>query len=57
MPMRTKIGSSAVPEGFGGHRALGIALYGDYLVPLEAVGLILLTAIVAAVVLAKRTLD
>jgi NADH-quinone oxidoreductase subunit J len=46
-----------VPDGFGGHRALGLALYGDYLVPLEVVGLILLTAIVAAVVLAKRSLD
>lgn len=42
---------------FGGYRAIGIALYTDYVVAVELVGLILLAAIVGAVVLAKRRLD
>jgi NADH-quinone oxidoreductase subunit J len=43
-----------VPDGFGGYRELGIALYTEYVVPLELTGLILLAAIVGAVILAKR---
>ena len=46
-----------LPEGFGGYRVLGIALYTEYIVPVELSGLILLAAIVGAVVLAKRRLD
>ena len=46
-----------LPAGFGGHRALGVALYTDYVLPLELTGLILLAAILGAVVLAKRRLD
>jgi NADH-quinone oxidoreductase subunit J len=46
-----------LPEGFGGYRLLGIALYTEYVVPVELSGLILLAAIVGAVILAKRRLD
>jgi NADH-quinone oxidoreductase subunit J len=49
--------AEALPEGFGGYRALGIALYTDYVVAVELVGLILLAAIVGAVILAKRRVD
>jgi NADH-quinone oxidoreductase subunit J len=44
-------------DGFGGYRALGIALYTEYVVPVELVSLILLAAIVGAVILAKRRID
>ena len=47
----------SLPQGFGGYRALGIALYTEYIVPLELAGLILLAAIIGAVVLAKRRLE
>ena len=50
-------GAVTLPEGFGGYRALGIALYTDYVVAVEIVGLILLAAIVGAVILAKRRID
>ena len=43
--------------GFGGHRQLGIALYSDYVVPVEITGLVLLAAIVGAIVVAKRRID
>ncbi len=49
--------SGPAPEGFGGYRALGLALYGEYLVPVEAVGVILLAAVAGAVTLAKRRSD
>ena len=49
--------SGPVPEGFGGHQALGLALYGEYVVPVEGVGVILLAAVAGAVVLAKRRID
>ena len=45
------------PQGFGGYRAIGIALYTEYVLPVELAGLILLAAIVGAVVLAKRRID
>jgi len=47
----------AVPAGFGGHRAVGIALYTDYVLLVELIALLLLAAIVGALVLAKRKLD
>jgi NADH-quinone oxidoreductase subunit J len=47
----------ALPAGFGGHRAIGIALYTDYVLLVELIALLLLAAIVAALVLAKRKLD
>jgi NADH-quinone oxidoreductase subunit J len=46
-----------VPEGFGGYRALGIALYTDYVLLVEMASLILLAAIVGALILAKRKVD
>ena len=43
-----------LPEGFGGYRMLGIALYTDYVLLVELVSLLLLAAIVGALILAKR---
>jgi len=48
---------TAVPEGFGGYRDVGLALYRNYVVPFEVASFLLLAAIVGAVVLAKRKLD
>jgi len=48
---------AALPEGFGGYRDVGIALFTRYLLPFEATSLLLLSALVGAVVLAKRRLD
>ena len=51
-------GSVAVlPEGFGGYRDVGTALFTRFLLPFEATSLLLLSALVGAVVLAKRRLD
>lgn len=47
----------AVPEGFGGYRQLGLALYTDYVLLVEMVSLLLLAAIVGALILAKRKID
>jgi len=44
----------SLAPGFGGYRELGIALYTEYVVPVELTGLILLAAIVGAVILAQR---
>jgi NADH-quinone oxidoreductase subunit J len=49
--------SPPVPEGFGGYRALGIALYTDYLLLVEMASLLLTAAIVGALILAKRKID
>ena len=46
-----------VPEGFGGYRAIGIALYTDYVLLVEMASLVLLAAIVGALILAKRKVD
>ncbi|MFQ5415456.1 MAG: NADH-quinone oxidoreductase subunit J [Myxococcota bacterium] len=45
------------PEGFGGYREVGIALYTDYVLLIEVASLLLLAAIVGAVILAKRKID
>jgi len=45
------------PEGFGGYRAVGVALYTDYVLLVEIVSLLLLAAIVGALILAKRKID
>ncbi len=50
-------GAAELPQGFGGYRQVGIALFTRFLLPFEAVSLVLLAAIVGAVVLAKRRLD
>jgi NADH-quinone oxidoreductase subunit J len=47
----------ALPEGFGGYRALGIALYTDYVLLVEMASLLLTAAIVGALILAKRKID
>ena len=43
-----------LPEGFGGYRMLGLALYTDYVLLVELVSLLLLAAMVGALILAKR---
>jgi NADH-quinone oxidoreductase subunit J len=47
----------ALPEGFGGYRAVGIALYTDYVLLVEMASLLLTAAIVGALILAKRKID
>ena len=46
-----------LPERYGGYDAVGRALYTDFVLPFEITSLLLLSAIVGAVVLAKRRLD
>ena len=46
-----------LPEGFGGYRDVGLALYTDFVLPFEITSLLLLSAIVGAVVMAKRRID
>ena len=46
-----------VPEGFGGYRQIGIAMYTDYVLLVEMASLLLLGAIVGALILAKRKID
>jgi len=48
---------AAVPEGFGGYREVGTALFTDYVLAFEATSLLLLAAMVGAVILAKRKID
>ncbi len=45
------------PDGFGGYRQVGIALYTDYVLLVEMASLLLLAAIVGALILAKRRID
>ena len=46
-----------ISEGFGGYRAVGTALFTDYVLAFEATSLLLLAAMVGAVILAKRKID
>ena len=46
-----------LPEGFGGYRHVGLALFSDYLLAFESTSLLLLGAMVGSVILAKRSLD
>ena len=46
-----------LPEGYGGYRQVGIALYTDYVLLVEMISLLLLAAIVGALILAKRKID
>ncbi len=48
------VSPETVPEGFGGYRVVGIALYTDYVLLVEMSSLLLLAAIVGALILAKR---
>jgi len=47
----------AIPPDFGSYRAVGLALYREFVLPFEVTSLLLLAAIIGAVVLAKRRLD
>jgi len=46
-----------LPDGFGGYRQVGIALYTDYVLLVEVASLLLTAAIVGALILAKRKID
>jgi NADH-quinone oxidoreductase subunit J len=46
-----------LPEGFGGYRAVGMELFTRFVLPFEVTSLLILSAVVGAVVLAKRRLD
>ncbi len=48
---------ASVPEGYGGYRQIGLALYTDYVLLVEMASLLLLAAIVGALILAKRKID
>jgi NADH-quinone oxidoreductase subunit J len=48
---------SEIGPDFGGTREIGMAMYTDYLLPVEIAGVLLLAGIVGAVVMAKRSLD
>jgi NADH-quinone oxidoreductase subunit J len=48
---------ATLPEGFGGYRQVGLALYTDYVLLVEIASLMLLAAIVGALILAKRDID
>ncbi|MCP3986308.1 MAG: NADH-quinone oxidoreductase subunit J [bacterium] len=49
--------AAALPEGFGGYRALGVMLFTDYVLAFEVSSLLLLSAMVGAVILARRSAD
>jgi NADH-quinone oxidoreductase subunit J len=49
--------AAELPAGFGGYRAVGLALFTDWLLAFEVTSLLLLAAMVGAVVLAKRKID
>jgi NADH-quinone oxidoreductase subunit J len=53
----TLVAPEMVPEGYGGYRQVGIALYTDYVLLVEMASLLLLAAIVGALILAKRKID
>lgn len=47
----------SLAEGFGGYRAVGAALFTDYVLAFEVTSLLLLAAMIGAVILAKRKID
>ena len=47
----------ALPQGFGGYRAVGAELFTDYVLAFEVTSLLLLSAMIGAVILAKRKID
>jgi NADH-quinone oxidoreductase subunit J len=49
--------AAELPEGFGGYRAVGTALFTDWVLAFEVTSLLLLSAMVGAVILAKRRID
>jgi NADH-quinone oxidoreductase subunit J len=57
LPAALPEGVATLPEGWGGYREVGVALYTRFVLPFEATSILLLAAIVGAVILAKRRLD
>jgi len=49
--------AAEIPADFGGYRAVGAALFTDWVLAFEVTSLLLLAAMVGAVVLAKRSID
>jgi NADH-quinone oxidoreductase subunit J len=49
--------AAALPEGWGGYRLVGLALFRDWVLAFELTSLLLLAAMVGAVILAKRRID
>jgi NADH-quinone oxidoreductase subunit J len=49
--------SSAIPAPVGNTQAIGLALYQDYMLPVEIASIMLLVAMVGAVIMAKRKLN
>ena len=49
--------AASIPADFGGYRAVGAALFTDWVLAFEVTSLLLLAAMVGAVVLAKRRID
>ena len=47
-------GRAALPEGFGSVERVGLKLFGDYVLPFELSGVLLLGAILGTIVLARR---
>lgn len=57
LPGALPAAAEALPEGFGGYREVGTALFTRYVLAFEATSLLLLAALVGSVVLAKRRID
>ncbi len=49
--------AAEIPADFGGYRAVGAALFTDWVLAFEVTSLLLLAAMVGAVILAKRSID
>jgi NADH-quinone oxidoreductase subunit J len=49
--------AAEIPADFGGYRAVGTALFTDWVLAFEVTSLLLLAAMVGAVILAKRRID
>jgi NADH-quinone oxidoreductase subunit J len=49
--------AAEIPTDFGGYRAVGTALFTDWVLAFEVTSLLLLAAMVGAVILAKRRID
>jgi len=49
--------AAEIPADFGGYRAVGAALFTDWVLAFEITSLLLLAAMVGAVILAKRRID
>jgi len=49
--------AAAIPADFGGYRAVGAALFTEWVLAFEVTSLLLLAAMVGAVILAKRNIE